>query len=104
MTLSDARDHIGNTGPVSEFSKGDCCRIVEHDEKTGRALRGGIVYEAVVADVDAMYVKAVIRSAPGGSLWAFYRRYGYWGASRRRYRWRLMPATDAAAATVAGED
>lgn len=89
---------------MGEFSKGDRCRVVEHNEKTGRVLKGGDVHEAVVEEVDAMYVKASLHSVPGQPVWAFYRRYNHWGASRRRYRWRLMPATDENAATTARED
>ena len=75
-------------------------RLVEHDPLTGQPLPGGAVYPAEVANTTGEFICVVV-TAPDETMAGPH--YFYRGVNRTRdpARWRLLPADDDEAATVA---
>jgi hypothetical protein len=84
---------------VADWTVGERCRVVEHDDATRQPRKRGRVIPAVVVQAGAVYVQA---RADDGSLETYYRESG-WRSGDGRHQWRLMPLTDEAAAAAVGE-
>jgi hypothetical protein len=89
---------------VTNWSPGDRCRVVEHDDATREPKPGGKVLPATVTGAGGIYVRAEFNDPewPGKPVtMAFYADSG-WAAWDGLFCWRLLPGTDEEAATAAG--
>ena len=86
---------------MTEWTIGQPCRVVEHDEATMQPLEGGRSIPARVERVEGAYVLVAEEGATGlGRFWA---ESGWW-AWDGQLRWRLLPGDGTDAATAAGRE
>lgn len=88
---------------MTNWSPGDRCRVVEHDDATREPKPGGKVLPATVTGMPGIYVCArpdYGHGVPTEPV-TFWAETG-WTAWDGEFRWRLLPGTDEEAATAAG--
>ena len=71
---------------MTDWTPGDRCRMVEHDNATRQPRKRGDVVPAVVESAGPMYVRARVDDY---GLQTFYRESG-WMSGDGTHRWRLM--------------
>jgi hypothetical protein len=90
---------------MSDWTEGERCRIVEHDDASRQQREGGKTLPATVTKVVGSYVFAAPDEGHGfpskpAQFWAS----SGWTAHDGMFRWRLMPAEDTDAAEAAGRE